>query len=189
MEVLAAVGLASNILQFISFAQDLVSTTKQIWRNADGALTEHLELEAITTNLARLNSSLFVRSTHTTVDSAEDRKLRKISNVEDKELKELSEGCRSISGLLIQKLNSLKVTSKSTGQSARRWASFRQALNSVLSAEEILDLERRLNRFQRAVDSALLASLRYGLVCTIELWLTRVTENKSTKPRSTAKLS
>lgn len=99
MEVLAAVGLTSNIIQFISFAQDLVSTTKQISRNADGALIEHLELEAITTNLTHLNSSLFARSTHITVDSTEDLELRKISTAEDKELKELSEGCRSISRL------------------------------------------------------------------------------------------
>jgi hypothetical protein len=147
MEALAAVGLASNVLQFISFAQDLVSTSKQISRNADGALVENLELEAITKNLDHLGSSLLVRVRHDDADT--------------KELRKLCEGCRYISGLLIERLKSLKVNSKLSGTVGQQWASFRQALNSVMNAEEIADLERRLDRYQKAINSALLASLRY----------------------------
>ena len=150
MEALAAVGLASNVLQFISFAQDLVSTSKQISRNADGALVENLELEAITKNLDRLGSGLLVRVRHDDADTKEDEELRK-----------LCEGCRYISGLLIERLKSLKVNSKLSGTVGRQWASFRQALNSVMNAEEIAELERRLDRYQKAINSALLASLRY----------------------------
>ncbi|KAF2798036.1 hypothetical protein K505DRAFT_372003 [Melanomma pulvis-pyrius CBS 109.77] len=149
MEALAAVGLASNVVQFISFAQDLVSTSKQISRNADGALVENLELEAITQNLDRLSSSLLVRSSYDSVDSKEDQELR-----------ELCDGCRHVSGLLIEKLISLKVRPKVSGSAGRQWASFRQALNSVLNAEEITDLEARLDRYQKAINSTLLASLR-----------------------------
>jgi len=153
MEALAAVGLASNVVQFISFAQDLISTSRQISRNADGALVENLELEAITTNLDRLGSRLLVSSGYNAADTAEDRELRK-----------LCEGCRHVSGLLIEKLMSLKIESKSSGRAGRQWASFRQALSSVLNADEIRDLEQRLDRYQKGINSALLASLRFGHV-------------------------
>lgn len=150
MEALAAVGLASNVIQFISFAQDLVSTSKQISRNADGALVENLELEAITKNLDRLGSSLLVRISHDASDTKEDKELRK-----------LCQGCRYVSGLLIEKLNSLKVDLRFSGSVGRQWASFRQALNSVMNAEDIAELEGRLDRYQKGINSALLASLRY----------------------------
>jgi hypothetical protein len=59
---------------------------------------------------------------------------------------------------------SLKVESKSSGRAGRQWASFRQALSSVLNADEIRDLEQRLDRYQKGINSALLASLRFGHV-------------------------
>ena len=177
MEALVAVGLASNIVQFISFAQDLVSTSKQISRNADGALIENHELESIAMNLSRLGSNLLVKTSHNATCTKEDEDLRK-----------LCEGCRHVSKLLIEKLRSLKVDSKFSGSVGRQWASFRQALNSVMNAEEIADLEGRLDRYQKGINSALLASLRYDrLRGQVTPLLTPEIERKSTKPRRTGK--
>ena len=51
---LTAIGLAGNIVQFVSFCGVLLNTSQEIYKSADGALVEYLELEDITTHLDRL---------------------------------------------------------------------------------------------------------------------------------------
>jgi hypothetical protein len=48
---LTTLGLASNIVQLISFTSDLISKGREISKSADGVLVENLELEAITSSL------------------------------------------------------------------------------------------------------------------------------------------
>jgi hypothetical protein len=52
---LTALGLASNIVQLITFASSLVSKTREISKSANGALVANLELEAIASNLQELS--------------------------------------------------------------------------------------------------------------------------------------
>jgi hypothetical protein len=205
MEALTAVGLASNIVQFISFAGDLVSTSKQISRSANGTLVENLEIEAIAQNLQNLSESLRVPPIRRKDEFVENPKyskevkkpcegchqVKKLKPIceecrdakalrlycngcqkskalrqlcqgckESEALKQLCEGCRHVGGLLIEKIQGLRVDKKLSGKVGRQWASFRQALKTVLAAEDIEDLEERLNRYQKTINTTLLASLR-----------------------------
>jgi hypothetical protein len=60
MEAVAALGLTSNVVHFLSFARELVSTNRSISRSADGSLVEHLELQAVAGNLQTLSKGLYV---------------------------------------------------------------------------------------------------------------------------------
>ena len=155
MDPLTAVGLASNVIQFVGFAGELISKGKEISRNADGALVENLELEAVTDSLLEMSANLI------SLPSAEP-------SVSECELLKLCEGSRELAGELLATLQKLKASDSRP----RAWKSFRQALNSVLSAEKIEQLSARLERYQRQIHTALLVSLRYCNPRQLEMRLT-----------------
>jgi hypothetical protein len=164
MEALTAVGLASNIVQFIGFAREVVSTNRSISRNADGALVEHLEIDAVAQQLQTLSERLTVRPTekkskHSEQDGKPSAPPGPLSK-EEQELEQLCGGCRAVSRLLIEKINSLKANTRIPGKAGKKWVNFRQALKSVLAADEIEDLGTRLDRYQTAINTTLLVNLR-----------------------------
>lgn len=58
MDPLTALSVASNIIQFVDFGSRLVSKAHRLYRSADGALTEHIHLEVIITDLGTLLKGL-----------------------------------------------------------------------------------------------------------------------------------
>ncbi|KAF1953597.1 hypothetical protein CC80DRAFT_507092 [Byssothecium circinans] len=157
MEALAAVGLASNIVQFISFTRDLISTTRSISHNVDGELVENTEIETVARTLLNLSGGL---------DASKNPSRRPIEkgkyagSEEEEVLYNLCDKCREISGLLLDKIQSLKVKTVLSGKTEKQWISFRQALSSVLATGKIRDLEMRLDRYQKTIDTCLLTVLR-----------------------------
>jgi hypothetical protein len=150
MAEMAALGLAANIIQLISFSADLISKGHEIYKSADGTLVEHLELLAITEHFQELTAEL----------SDGRRKLRprfkrRPDAKAEKQLEDLCEGCKEATRPLIDVLERLKADGKH-----KRWNSFRQALNSVWSQEDIQALSRRLETFRRQIDTTLLVIIR-----------------------------
>ncbi|KAK6071153.1 hypothetical protein SCUP234_09856 [Seiridium cupressi] len=62
MEALAAVGLASNVFQFIDFALSLVSTFTQIHGSTEGSTAELLNLETVYHKLQECDLDLTITS-------------------------------------------------------------------------------------------------------------------------------
>jgi hypothetical protein len=143
---LTALSLASNILQLISFASDLISKGHEIYKSVDGKLVEHLELEAVTRSLRDLSRSL--------IESKLGDSTKKLSHT-DEQLLVLSRHCNVLAGELIDAIQRLKVGEKKTA-----WNSFRQALRSVWNEEKIERLSDRLENYRRQIDTTLLISLR-----------------------------
>jgi hypothetical protein len=144
MDPLTALGLASNIIQIISFTSNLISKGREIYKSADGTLITNLELEAITRNLQDLSGHLSF-----------PRKRRKDLSDADKELQELCKGCTRVSAQLIEVIQGLAVRGDH-----RKFNSFRQALNSVWKEDTIEELSKRLERYRSQIDTMLLVSLR-----------------------------
>ncbi|EHK42170.1 hypothetical protein TRIATDRAFT_146839, partial [Trichoderma atroviride IMI 206040] len=134
---LSALGLASNIVQFISFGSTLLSKGLEIHKSADGALVKYSELEAITMNLEELSRGLGRRYEPTTQTS--------------QQLQNLCQGCRTVITELLEALQNLKADSKHS-----RWNSFRQALASVWSQDKIQGLLGRLDTYRQQIDITLL---------------------------------
>jgi len=63
LDPLAALGLASSIVQLISFTSDLVAKGRDIYQSSDGTLVENLELEAITKSLEDLSLEVALSDT------------------------------------------------------------------------------------------------------------------------------
>jgi hypothetical protein len=120
MDPLTALGLASNIVQFVDFTSKLISTTQNLYVSSSGAKDEHLELEILARNIQ---------------DLAEHAKSRlggvsgpAILSKEDGTLLDLSDQCIEVSNQLLSLLESVKVKGQHRG-----WDSFHQVGASSLS--------------------------------------------------------
>lgn len=51
MDPLTALGLASNIVQFVDYSSKIISTSRQLYNSASGAREEYLELELLARNI------------------------------------------------------------------------------------------------------------------------------------------
>jgi hypothetical protein len=140
MDPLTALGLASNIVQFVDFTSKLISTTHSLYTSTSGAKAEHLELEALANTLRGLADNAAPPS-------------QGIKNVsfEESTFIELGDMCRGVSDELLSVLQSLRVKG-----SHRGWKSFIQALKSEWKQKEISALEARLDRIGDILNTKIL---------------------------------
>ncbi|KAI9760768.1 MAG: hypothetical protein M1840_002214 [Geoglossum simile] len=139
MEVLAAIGLAGNIIQFVDFSGKLISKMAEIHKSGTGALAENINIETAANDLALLSTKL-----HDSANSAGDTALQ-----------ELCQSCNIIATELLTVLDSVKVH-----EGQNKWKSFRKALRSVWSKEDIALLEQRLARFRDELNLRVAIDLR-----------------------------
>ncbi|KAL8916423.1 MAG: hypothetical protein Q9208_008524 [Pyrenodesmia sp. 3 TL-2023] len=145
MEVLAVLGLASNIVQFLDFSGRLVSSTLELYEATEGALSSNSVLEEISTDLKELCDGLLpsgasgIGPTRTKSEAA---------------LLSLSQSCRAMGQKFLLVLEDLKVKGKGKG-----WQSARQALRTAWKAKEIQRYERQLGEYRSQIAVHLLAIL------------------------------
>ena len=150
LDPLTALSLAGNVIQFIDFSSKLVSKGREIYRSTDGALRDNLEIEIVTADFTKVVQRLMKHSgsetvaTVATAISTDDTEL---------ELRQICEMCRSVATEFLAKLQAVKVTGKHRG-----WKSFRQALKSVWTKEEIDDIAQRLALFRQQLEFHIMVS-------------------------------
>jgi hypothetical protein len=140
---MTALGLASNIIQLISFTSDIISKSREIYKSQNGKLVEYMELEAITTSLRGLSRDIVSPFQQGTFSSKDEEDLRKLCG-----------GCNDISRQLIVAIEALQTQGRN-----KAWNSFRQALKTLWKEDEIEALSRRLDRYRAQIDTILLVSL------------------------------
>jgi hypothetical protein len=143
MDPLTALGLASNLVQFVDFTSKLFTATHRLYVSQSGAKPEYLELESLAQNIKEL------------AEGAKPRNLPNTRNMttQDKTLLELGNQCIEVSNQLLSVLESLKVKS---GNGRRSWDSFYQALRSEWKKDDIELLQRRLDRISNQLNTRVL---------------------------------
>ncbi|KAI9778855.1 MAG: hypothetical protein M1839_007818 [Geoglossum umbratile] len=158
MEVLAAIGLVGNIIQFVDFGGELISKTVEIQKSGTSALAENINIETATNDLALLSTNLR--------DSAE--------STSDTALRELCQSCNTVATELLTVLDIVKVCG---GQN--KWKSFRKAMRSVWSKDDIALLEQRLARLRDELNLRVTVDLR----SVAEMTVTGSTDTVSDRER------
>ena len=138
MEAFAAVSLAGNIFQFLNFAGDAISKSRQIHESISGTLKEHDELEVLTTDLKGLSGRL--QASTGPVDSV---------------LLQLSSSCSGVADELLKALESLGLKGKHT-----RSQSLRKILKALWGKEKLRSLERRLAELRQELTFHVAVELR-----------------------------
>jgi len=148
MAEIAAIGLAGNIVQFVDFAVKLFREGREVYRSAEGASNEVIELGSVTQSLRLLAQKLHQRDSGTVNDKGG--------------LQNVAQGCEKLATDLVDRLEELKV--KHTEN--RAWGSFKLALAFVTSKTKIGEYERRLDRFRKALDQEILVDIRFVQPCS-----------------------
>ncbi|KAI0967407.1 hypothetical protein F4678DRAFT_241674 [Xylaria arbuscula] len=159
MEALAALGLASNIVQFLDFTWRLTSAAGEIRNSMSGATERTIELDKIFGKLSSFCSNLAnpieavkgdddaQRVQKLFSNSASDLQRRVIIQSHSESLKALASDCIP----LCQQLLAITSRLQAQGGSSHRFKSFKVALRTIWDDRKIGDLEDRLKRHQHAI--------------------------------------
>jgi hypothetical protein len=148
LDPLSALGLASNVVQFVDFSWKLLSSGNTIYHSKNGALLENQEVEMIADDMSQLTHRLHKSLVLT-------RKSALLTEAE-KELMSLSQACEAVAKELLAALDKLKIKGK-----RHRWNSFLGALMTVWTEDKVAAIRRRLEEFRSQLDTHVLMSLRF----------------------------
>lgn len=147
MEPFSALAVATSAVQFIDFTAKVLSQTHTLRNSSTGQSEDHRNLESVTKSLKQISASLSSNAGNT--DGAS------VQSQDDKDLQMLCQNCQTISIQLLDCLKRLKVENGSTC-----WSTFRQALQTIWSREELDALEKNLDRCRQQLMICILVSLR-----------------------------
>ena len=137
MDPLSAISLAGNVVQFVTFTLDLISTTKEIYRSSKGCTSEALALETVYGQLRDFSIELVLPSQ---VDPDIPPEIAKQHSI----ISSLSRSCKSDCDTLLEVIETINVQDGTR----ERWKSFKAALKVAWKKTQIASLEERLHRSQ-----------------------------------------
>ena len=161
LESFAALGVASNIVQFVEFGCRLFSYSKELYRSSDGLANEAVELENITRSLGRLSDRLVVENQGPPLDDSgvEPEDFFYVDLEDDGEadlmLMLIARNCKKIADELRDALTELRFK-----DSGKMWQCFRIALKRVWKLKKIDDMSRRMERLSNQLTICLVKSLK-----------------------------
>ena len=147
LETLAALGVASNIVQFIEFGCRLFSESRELYKSSKTLVAEHVELEAIASSLTRLSDNLLLTHGYNQLPP------------DGSDLIALAQSCKEIANELLTALDQLKAKG-----SRGKWKCFRIALTKVWKSDMISNISRRLHLASGQLTTCLIRILKYGKV-------------------------
>ena len=124
LEALAAVSLATSVLQFIDFSAKIISKGNQYYKTGDGSCDEDKKLQAVGQNLETLSRDLKASMKPLTTFS-------KLTQAEQA-LCDIASECENTGFKLKAAVDDLRKSGSQT-----KWKSFRQALKSQWKRDEI----------------------------------------------------
>ncbi|CAN9452136.1 unnamed protein product [Alternaria sp. RS040] len=147
LDPLIALGAVANVTQFVEFAIRILAKSHAIYNSANGSLVEYDDLSKVSGDVSVLSRKLQESLTTTAASSS--------LTADDQALCDLCKGCIDVSQELTKALETL------TGQGKPgRFRSFRQALKSVWSKDDIDNLERRVKMYKEELNIRIIVGLR-----------------------------
>tara|TARA_R110002003_G_scaffold502_9_gene20108 strand:- start:436 stop:912 length:477 start_codon:yes stop_codon:yes gene_type:complete len=153
LDPLTALGIAANVVQFIDFTIRIIAKSNDIYQSASGSLIEHDDMNKVTLDLSALSTKLRDSVAVTAPNAG--------LTLDEQALHDLSKGCLETSQELTKALQRLQNNGKTS-----RFRSFRQALKTVWSKDDIKELERRVGMYKEELTFRIVVGLRfvtYGL--------------------------
>lgn len=138
LDPFSAIGLASNIVQFVDFSCKLLSESKEIYKSVAGSSAGNLELKEVYGNLHDISTKLAASTSPLLA-------LRKRPSKEVEALRKLASSCKDVADELLSIIQELKTDTGNHG----KWQSFRQALLDGWNKQKVDALQKRLNGFNR----------------------------------------
>jgi hypothetical protein len=144
MDPFTAIGLASNVLQFIDFSYKVISGVNKIRSSATGMTPENERLSVLVEDLNVVTQNL-VRGAPAKTEN-------------ERQLSALAANCHELSGELYQILRRLRVGNKNS-----KWEGLMVKWHSVRKEKDIDVIERRLHGYQSQILIRLQVMFRFVL--------------------------
>jgi hypothetical protein len=148
MDPLTALSVAASVVQFVDYGTKLLSKGRELYKSANGALSENIELEEASSRLKLLSSDL-----QTSLRGGGQGPV----NEQDQALETICNGCIEVSEDLTARLKKLMLQSD---QKHRVWESFKLTLKTVLSKEKIEETALKLAKLRSELDTHVILSIR-----------------------------
>lgn len=149
MAEVAALALICNILQVAEYAFKILSKGHEIRVSGKGVLPENAALEECAKQLFDKNKAL-QQSLDENADIPPETR-----DDDERALVSLARDCNEEARRLVEKLRSISMAGNSS-----KIGSIRSALKAVWSKDEINSVARRMEGYQKSIDSRLIQSIR-----------------------------
>jgi hypothetical protein len=146
-EIVAALSLASNIVQFIDFGSNVLAAGYRLHKNRSGGSDNIPEIKYVTSAIQRLVKGF-------TECLPDDSAIGELSRTEV-ELRKLANQCSVLAEELLSAVSKIEVQGR-----LKKWNSFRAALKSVLAEEKIAKIQGRLDKFRQGLILHIIACFR-----------------------------
>jgi hypothetical protein len=146
IEALAAVGVASSIVQLLDFSCKLFSETRKVYSSGKSAVEDTEDVLSITTRLRDLSEAI-------SSDSPKRRDIAK--NSLNHELRSISREWMEVANSLIAALENIRTKGTPT-----IWLSFQLCLMTTWKKSDIEAMEKRLNGLRSQMIAVMQAMLR-----------------------------
>lgn len=152
VDPISALSVAAAAVQFVDFSRKLVSKSRELYNSLDGVLRDNAQTETVTMRLKAMVLELQPprRPANSTARNASAPKA-------SPRLQKICAECNEVSEELVDHLRRLKVPDGSVGC---KWKSFRQALKSVWSKQDVDALSQRLASLRAEIDTEVLILMR-----------------------------
>ncbi|CAN9449980.1 unnamed protein product [Alternaria alternata] len=147
LDPLTALGVVANVTQFVDLASKIFAKSHAIYNSANGSLVEYDDLGKVSEDISVLSTKLQESLTTTAASSS--------LTTDEQALCDLCKGCIDVSQELTKALKKLTSQGK-----PGRFRSFRQALKSVWSKDDIDNLERRVRMYKEELNICIIVGLR-----------------------------
>jgi hypothetical protein len=145
MDPITAFSVACGVIQVVDFGLQAAKKGREIYR--DGSLSQNQHIEYATRNLNQASTSLeqSLKTLGTTKQHSKD----------DVELRNLAVDCQEASKDLLSELEGLKLDPK---KPSKRQA-VKKGIKSIWKKDRIEELQRKLEGYQKALDTRILIRL------------------------------
>lgn len=142
MDTLSALSVAAAVVQFVDFAGTILSSTRTIHQASSREAESVSDLKTITDTLQRLNGDI-------------EQSVSASPSAHDRDLLDLCHDCNRTANSLVAALAQLN----SQGNSSL-WNSFKIALRTVWSQDQLNELQKRLDSFRQQISMHILVALQ-----------------------------
>ena len=147
MDPLTAFSLACGVIQVVDFSTKIVGKCRELYKH--GTSCENKEIESMARHLTDLATDLELPNTVQSLGSPSQL------YHDDQELLKLAQQCSETATQLKTELEKLSIQ----GQRRKRDA-LRKAVKGIWKNDDIEDIQRRLERYRRTLDTRILITLR-----------------------------
>lgn len=145
LDPLTALSIASSVIQIVDFGCKLVSQSQEIYYSANGATKDNVTSGEITKDINLLYKDL----------TSKDQNFQMLDD-DDRALGKLVGSCLREVEAVMSLLAELEVPPDAT-----QWKSFKNAIKSARKKGKVKDIETRLLKIQKQIDSRLQVMMTY----------------------------